>query len=180
MGRLGQPSLPCLVGTLGLKRPLLYTWRVEETGRKSLPHDRPLWLSSNEVYFVTICALPRGGNLLAKSEVAKPLIESFVWRHEQLRWHGLLFLVMPDHVHLLIRENPERPIAKEIRDWKKFVARTQGIPWQRDFFEHRLRSNESRSEKFAYILNNPVRAGLVNSTDEWPFCWSPQEEKSDG
>jgi putative transposase len=118
--------------------------------------------------------------MLARAEVAEPLIDSFTWRHEQGRWHGILFMVMPDHVHLLRRENSERHIAKEVRDWRKFVARTQAVSWQRDFFEHRLRSDESRSEKYDYILNNPVRAGLVEIVDEWPFWWAPGEEKSDG
>lgn len=87
---------------------------------------------------------------------------------------------MPDHVHLLLQENPERSISKEIRDWKKYVSRTLGIPWQRDFFEHRLRSDESRSEKYAYILHNPVRAGLAERVEGWPFWWTSNEEKSDG
>ena len=129
--RLAQPTVPsnCQVGTLGPERPLLYTGRVEKTGRLSLPHERPLWLSDSAVYFVTIYTLQRGGNMLAKAEVARPLIDSFVWRH---------------------------------------------------FFAHRLRSGESRSEKSDNILNNPIRAGLVETVGEWPFRWAPGEKKSDG
>jgi hypothetical protein len=41
--------------------------------------------------------------------------------------------------------------------------------WQRDFFDHRLRDDESFEEKAAYILNNPVRAGLVNRFEDWPY-----------
>lgn len=145
-----------------------------------MPHERPLWLADHAAYFVTICAQPRGGNLLAKIEIAKPLIDSFIWRHEQGRWHGLLFLVMPDHGHFLIQETNDRLISKEIRDWRKYVSRVHEIPWQRDFFEHRLRSDESRSEKYDYILNNPIRAGLAEAVGERPFCWPTGEEKSDG
>jgi len=42
--------------------------------------------------------------------------------------------------------------------------------WQRGFFDHLLRSEESYSEKWNYVRNNPVRAGLVASGDDWPLA----------
>jgi hypothetical protein len=41
--------------------------------------------------------------------------------------------------------------------------------WQPDYFDRFLRSGESYSEKWAYVQNNPVRAGLVAQADDWPF-----------
>jgi hypothetical protein len=41
--------------------------------------------------------------------------------------------------------------------------------WQRDFFDHVLRSSESYSEKWKYVRDNPVRAGLV-SIDAWKYA----------
>jgi putative transposase len=41
--------------------------------------------------------------------------------------------------------------------------------WQRGFFDHVLRSRESYSEKWNYVRENPVRAGLVKNADDWPF-----------
>jgi putative transposase len=148
---------------------------MDATGRRPLPHERPLWLGDGQTYFVTLCAQPRGTDILLR--VASQLIDSFIWRHDHARWFGLLLLVMPDHVHALLVENPERPLTKEIRDWKKMSAREHGIPWQRDFFEHRLRHSESRSEKFEYIVQNPVRAGLVARAEDWPHVW---REATDG
>jgi putative transposase len=48
-----------------------------------------------------------------------------------------------------------------------------GIEWQRDFFEHRLRSDESWREKANYILANPVRKGLVTEVSRWPYVFLP-------
>ena len=48
-----------------------------------------------------------------------------------------------------------------------------GIKWQRDFFEHRLRSDENWREKADYILANPVRKGLVTEVSQWPFVFLP-------
>jgi hypothetical protein len=42
--------------------------------------------------------------------------------------------------------------------------------WQREFFDHVLRSNESYSEKWNYVFDNPVRAGLVSTTQEWKYA----------
>ena len=49
------------------------------------------------------------------------------------------------------------------------MARTTGIKWQRNYFDHRVRKDESLVEKADYILNNPVRARLVTCAEEWPF-----------
>jgi putative transposase len=43
------------------------------------------------------------------------------------------------------------------------------VAWQRSFFDHRLRHDESESDKYEYIRQNPVRAGLVRDADEWPY-----------
>jgi len=58
-------------------------------------------------------------------------------------------------------------MRKAVSDFKRWTAHVGGFHWQRDFFEHRLRGNESMNEKADYILMNPVRAGLVASPELW-------------
>ena len=41
--------------------------------------------------------------------------------------------------------------------------------FQAHSFHHRLRQNESYSEKWDYVRHNPVRAGLANDADTWPY-----------
>lgn len=41
--------------------------------------------------------------------------------------------------------------------------------WQRGFFDHVLRSDESYAQKWNYVRQNPVRPGLVKNADDWPF-----------
>jgi hypothetical protein len=48
------------------------------------------------------------------------------------------------------------------------VPRTPPI-WQRGFFDHVLRNDESYGDKWNYVRENPVRAGLVSNPDEWPY-----------
>lgn len=44
--------------------------------------------------------------------------------------------------------------------------------WQRSYFDHRIRSSESFHEKCAYVIENPVRAGLVKDASEYPWSGS--------
>lgn len=62
-----------------------------------------------------------------------------------------------------------------VQDFKKFTARNLGIRWQRDFFDHRLRHEESEREKADYILRNSERAGLVDRWESWPFVFIAQD-----
>jgi hypothetical protein len=73
-------------------------------------------------------------------------------------------------------------LSEFIGTWKSWTSRkinALGWPrsatsaatlWQRDFFDHVLRSDESYSEKWNYVFDNPVRAGLVSSANEWRYA----------
>ena len=143
------------------------------SGRKGLPHEIPTWVDSNrETYFITINCQRRGLNQLARKEVAQPLFETVRHRQETFLWWPRVFLLMPDHLHALLCFPPSnKPLRLVISKWKEWTAKQLGIHWQDDFFEHRLRREESRREKADYILANPVRAGLVRRPEDWPFCY---------
>ena len=75
---------------------------------------------------------------------------------------------MPDHVHMIAGFSRQHRIEAVIEAWKRYAATTHQIVWQRGFFEHRLRSNESVEEKADYIRQNPGRTGVVQKAEEWP------------
>ena len=84
------------------------------------------------------------------------------------------YILMPDHLHLFVRGSDEFVLSKWIGTLKRVLAKqvdaTSNDPvWQRGFFDHVLRSSESYSEKWNYVRENPVRAGLVSSADDWPY-----------
>ena len=70
---------------------------------------------------------------------------------------------------MLIGVPGDAVLSKLIRDFKRITARTAKINWQRNFFDHRLRHDESEIEKATYIRQNPVRAGLIDANQEWPY-----------
>ena len=141
-------------------------------GRKYLPHNLPPNISENpegEVYFVTICCLPRGVNQLAKEEVWAGIVETVERRETMGLLRAKIVLAMPDHLHGLFMFRGNEEMLNVVGDMKSWLAKRYGIRWQRDFFDHRLRGWESAVEKGNYIRDNPVRAGLVEKKEDWKF-----------
>jgi putative transposase len=76
---------------------------------------------------------------------------------------------MPDHLHMLIAIEGDTILSSLIRDFKRITARRAQIRWQRNFFDHRLRHDESETEKAEYIRQNPMRAGLMTADENRPY-----------
>jgi putative transposase len=87
-------------------------------------------------------------------------------------WKVIAAVLMPDHVHLLIapveREAAAGNAAAAIKRFvrQRLEARWQ---WQPGSFDRLLRSDESAEQKWQYIRENPVRAGLVEKCQDWPY-----------
>jgi putative transposase len=141
--------------------------------RKRLPHEVPLWLHpSKEDYFITICCQRRGSNQLANPTVAPALIDTIKHRNEGQVWHVHVAVIMPDHVHLIVTfGSVDTRLQTIVSKWKEWTAKSLGIRWQRDFFEHRLRRDESFRGKADYVVANPLRARLVKRPEEWPYTF---------
>ena len=139
--------------------------------RKKLMHAIPSWVPDGARYFITINCRVRGNNQLCREPVAPSLLES-VEVYERLgRWYPWLLVVMPDHVHLLASFDRQLGLRRVIAAWKSYHAKQQGIVWQPDFFEHRLRTDDEFVEKAAYVRQNPFRKGLVARVEDWPYLW---------
>jgi REP element-mobilizing transposase RayT len=86
-----------------------------------------------------------------------------------------VYCFMPDHQHLIITGiHTDSDILKAIVDYKQktgFWMSTNKpvMKWQKDFYDHLIRTNEDIAIQIRYILDNPVRKGLVSSWHEYPF-----------
>jgi putative transposase len=139
--------------------------------RRRLPHVLPPWVSSDSRYSLTLCTAPRRRDQLCNPAVAGVLKESLGAYQDMGRLRLHVLVLMPDHLHLLATIPPTTNIQRTIVNWKRFVSRNVAVRWQQDFFEHRLRSDEHFGAKRQYLRQNPVRAGLVQDADEWPFLY---------
>jgi putative transposase len=137
--------------------------------RKRLYHQAPSRVGLDAIFFITICCHERGRNALFIQGVPDLLLRAADYYHSHSRWYLLLLVLMPDHLHVLAAFPTGEAMRKVVRSWKIYTSRQTKVKWQRDFFDHRIRRNESLDEKASYILENPVRAGLVEKADDWPY-----------
>jgi putative transposase len=90
-------------------------------------------------------------------------------------WMVGRYVIMPDHIHLFCApgELHPKPLLRWINYWKSFAARRWPAPdetpiWQRHFWDTQLRRGENYDAKWDYVEQNPLRAGLVDSVEDWP------------
>ena len=130
------------------------------------------------LYFITVC-VHRRRPLLNSPGVHAVLREEWMSWRERHGWAVGRYVIMPDHVHFFAMPLLEigKNLGQVVRKWKEWTAKnivnTCGAIaplWQPEFFDHLLRSKESYREKWAYIRENPVRAGLVDDADKWPYA----------
>jgi REP element-mobilizing transposase RayT len=85
---------------------------------------------------------------------------------------------MPDHIHLLVEG---RHAAADFREFVRIFKQRSSFEWkrthrtalwQRSYFEHVLRNDEDTISVARYILENPVRAGLVTQVEDYPYLGS--------
>ena len=89
------------------------------------------------------------------------------------------FVVMPDHVHLLLSVAGEMTIEKAMQFIKGGFSfrlkRETGYPgevWQRGFTDRTVRDVQSFDDHRRYIADNPMKAGLAGARDEFPWCFA--------
>ncbi len=121
------------------------------------------------IVLVTVCTKGRVP-WLACEEAHRLLTD--VWRRATA-WSVGNYVLMPDHLHLFAAP---RDLAFTIERWIVFWkgrftrAHTHAHwVWQEQAFHHRLRRQESYSQKWLYVQGNPLRAGLVKRLGQWPY-----------
>ncbi|MGH9500903.1 MAG: REP-associated tyrosine transposase [Terriglobales bacterium] len=93
------------------------------------------------------------------------------------------YVVMPEHVHLLVSEPDRKTLARAMQSLKQSVARTLALRakdpfWQARYYDFNVWSEKKFVEKLRYIHRNPVARGLVERPEDWP--WSSFRHYLDG
>ena len=145
-----------------LMDPILYPQR------RHLDHGTPWGLEYPE-FFLTICCQPRGLNQLCHPGVGDRVLEAAHHYHVSGKWYCELMILMPDHLHAFITPGTGTSLKRVVRSFKSWTAKDTGVIWQTGFFDHRLRDGSSAAQKWKYVNENPVRAGLVPTPEQWPW-----------
>jgi len=117
-----------------------------------------------------------GPQLLRDPRVAKLVVQA-LHHGEQIRgfYRLLAYVVMPNHVHLLINANaPLQKITQTLKGFTAFQAhkilgKCGEAFWQDESFDHWVRNPSELERILRYIENNPVAAGLVPHPEDWPW-----------
>jgi hypothetical protein len=131
------------------------------------PPRIPVWLrwEQSVIYFVTIYVADCEA-VLANKRTLGALKTAAARLHD---WNLLAAVLMPDHRRAERRSRrPRRHFSAALKRWiRKDLDATW--KWQAGCFDRLLRSNESLHKKWLYVEENPVRAGLVKDSRDWPF-----------
>jgi REP element-mobilizing transposase RayT len=124
------------------------------------------------IIYVTVCTDKRKP-ILCELESHNILLKSW---SDANAWQIGRYLIMPDHIHLFCSPGKGEfvPMGQWIRFWKSLVSRSWPRPgnqpiWQKSFWDTQLRNCERYDEKWEYVRNNPVRAGLCAQSEDWPW-----------
>ncbi len=83
------------------------------------------------------------------------------------------YVLMPEHVHLLVGEPRNTSLATALQLLKQNTSRKLNITedqfWQRRYYDFNVWSEVKRLEKLCYMHRNPVRRGLVERPEDWPW-----------
>ncbi len=144
--------------------------------RRVLPHLE----RDYKPHFITFCTQDRW----RLPGWARSLVLDCCLHDQSIKFDLHVVVVMPDHAHLILTPliNTKAKCVyslAEIMDAIKGVSSHRinhrlgrhGRIWQAESFDHVLRSSESLDQKIVYILNNPVRKGLVSCPQEYAWLW---------
>jgi putative transposase len=167
--------------------PLFLTWHLHGSVPVSLlPPPGPLTSGQAFVWLDRQLDTTRSGPMyLRQPEIARIVVDSIHKGAELGHYELAAYVVMANHVHLLIRPliAPDRLLKSlkgaTARHANRLLGRTGEPFWQKESYDHWVR-NQSEFEKIrVYIENNPVKAGLVRSPEEFPWSSASVEMSLD-
>jgi Transposase and inactivated derivatives len=142
---------------------------MDDVGRRHPAHGTHIFLGTPTIVFLTVCTKDRAPWLAC--EAAHATLRD-AWAKAET-WRVGRYILMPDHLHLFCSPaNLETSLETWVRYWKSWFRKQCGSPdwrWQSHHWDTRLRRGESYSTKWEYVVQNPVRAGLVGDSSEWPY-----------
>lgn len=147
-------------------------------GYRSLLRGRTSQAGSE--YFLTFCTEHRHGNLAAP-ELAPSILAEIHEMETDGVWSFRCVVIMPDHLHLLIRLADKLTLGKAVARLKGksgSVLKAAGMRWQDGYYDHHMRPNEDRLPVFLYLYLNPYRAGLLPPGKTWPWFVCSEEDRS--
>ena len=138
-----------------------------------MPWGLHRYQQTRQLHFITFSCYHRAP-LLCTPEARNKFVESF---ERTRRWYGFYvvgYVVMPEHVHLLISEPERSKLSVAIQMLKQIASQklhAKPLPrfWQVRYYDFPVWSEAKRIEKLRYIHHNPVKRGLAANPEAWEW-----------
>ena len=116
------------------------------------------------------------GSCYLKDERIAKLVQDALLFHDGKRYKLLNWCIMPNHVHVLIEKFEGVTLSGILHSWRSFTSHKAneilgrtGDFWMKDYFDRFIRDESHLNATIRYIENNPVKAGLANEPEDWPW-----------
>lgn len=121
-------------------------------------------------------------DFLKRENIAQIVMNSLFF-HEKVDYDLIAFTIMPNHVHLVVRyKNAEKPFYEIMKSIKLYSARhanallgRRGAFWQPESYDHVIRDDREFQNVIKYVLNNLVKAKLVEHWKDWKYSYFHRE-----
>ena len=116
------------------------------------------------------------GQCFLKDERIAKIVQDALLHFHGERYELIQWCIMPNHVHVLIKVEPEVSLSTILHSWRTFTAHEAnkvlgrtGQFWMHEYFDRYIRDVDHFNKTVNYIRNNPVKAGLTTDPDHWPW-----------
>jgi REP element-mobilizing transposase RayT len=130
------------------------------------------------------------GTCVLRDPNCAEMVENSLLTDDGKDYRLLAWVIMPNHVHVLIATMPGHPVATVVQRWKGGTARAinrytgrTGVLWQREYWDRFIRDEAQYLWTKRYIEDNPLKAGLVREACTWRWSsawWRGIERTPDG
>lgn len=117
---------------------------------------------------------------LKNPEIAKIVQDSLEYLDNKV-WKMVCYCIMSNHVHLIVYKL-EKPLPKIMQSHKRHTAvksnavlGDEGQFWHRETFDRKIRNRNEFGNQVRYVVQNPVKAGLVKRWEDWEYTWIRKE-----
>ena len=125
---------------------------------------------TGHLHFITFSCHNRSP-YLASPEAKQVFLQILESTRKRYDFNILGYVVMPEHIHLLISEPPLKPLSVALAVIKRSVS--SHFPetpfWLPRYYDFNIFSNQKRIEKLRYIHRNPVHRGLAERPEDYPW-----------
>ena len=139
-----------------------------------MPSRLKRYQHAGQLHYITFTCYHREKHL--GSAAARDVFEQVLERVRS--WYGfdiLGYVVMPEHVHLLVSEPEQTTLAMALKMLKQTTSRklryrvADRAFWQKRYYDFNVFSGHKRGEKLRYMHRNPVKRGLVDKPEDWKW-----------